>query len=83
MSGIKKTIRLSTIENVKEFVHLATQNEISADLSPHGGRYIVDACSIMGVFSLDLSKPLTLIIYDDNLDEYDEILKRFGVSVDK
>ena len=55
-------IRLSSIEDVRNFVELVRQFEGDIDLS--SGRYVVDAKSIMGIFSLDLAKPLTVVIHD-------------------
>ncbi|OON90185.1 MAG: PTS sugar transporter [Candidatus Epulonipiscium fishelsonii] len=57
-------ITLNSIEKVKTFVNIITRYEGDFDLS--GGRYVVDAKSIMGIFSLDLSKPLKLDIYDES-----------------
>ena len=52
-------IRLSTIQDVQAFVNIVNRYDIDVDLA--SGRYIVDAKSIMGIFSLDLLKPITLI----------------------
>lgn len=60
-------IKLSTIEDVKNFVNAVTLFNGDADLS--SGRYVVDAKSIMGIFSLDLANPITLTIHSDNADE--------------
>lgn len=57
-------ISLNSIEKVKQFVNLINQYDCDFDLS--SGRYIIDAKSIMGIFSLDLGKPLRLDIHDDN-----------------
>lgn len=57
------TISLNSIEKVKQFVNLISQYDGDFDLT--SGRYVIDAKSIMGIFSLDLSKPLKLDIYDD------------------
>ena len=57
-------IRLSTIQDVRNFVEIVCTSEIEIDLS--SGRYVVDAKSIMGIFSLDLSKPITLHIHADD-----------------
>ena len=51
-------ILLDSIEKVKKFVNLASA--FPGDLDIKSGRYTVDAKSIMGIFSLDLSTPLTL-----------------------
>ena len=64
-------ISLNSIEKVKQFVNLINTYDCEFDLS--SGRYIIDAKSIMGIFSLDLSSPLRLDIYNDNLA--DEIIK--------
>ena len=60
-------IKLSSIEDVRNFVNIVSKYEIDIDLS--SGRYIVDAKSIMGIFSLDLLKPIKLTAHSDNTDE--------------
>ena len=57
------TISLNSIEKVKQFVNLISKYDGDFDLT--SGRYVIDAKSIMGIFSLDLSKPLKLDIYSD------------------
>ena len=64
-----KTVRISlnSIDKVKSFVNDLAKFDVDFDLV--SGRYVIDAKSIMGIFSLDLSKNLTLNIQkDDNLD---------------
>ena len=51
-------IFLGTIERVKNFVNEVSHLECDVDIV--SGRYVIDAKSIMGIFSLDLSKPLIL-----------------------
>lgn len=62
-------ISLNSIDKVKSFVNAITQFEFDFDLI--SGRYVIDAKSIMGIFSLDLSKPIDLNIHADGaaLDE--------------
>lgn len=60
-------IKLSSIEDVRKFVDIVSKYDIDIDLSY--GRYIVDAKSIMGIFSLDLLKPIKLTAHSDNTDE--------------
>lgn len=55
-------ISLNSIDKVKSFVNAITQYEYDFDLI--SGRYVIDAKSIMGIFSLDLSKPIDLNIHD-------------------
>ena len=57
------SIMLSSIEDVKEFVALTNSSSLECDLV--SGRYADDAKSIMGIFSRDLSKPLTFVVHDD------------------
>ena len=62
MTSVK--VSLSSIDKVKAFV-----NDISgfpADFDLVAGRYVIDAKSIMGIFSLDISKPIDLNIYADD-----------------
>lgn len=70
-------IMLNSINDVKEFVNLVNQYDFDVDLS--SGRYVVDAKSIMGIFSLDLSKPIKVEIYDDNCDEFLQAIKKYEV----
>ena len=58
-----KTIQISlnSIGKVKSFVNAITQFEYDFDLI--SGRYVIDAKSIMGIFSLDLSKPIDLNVH--------------------
>ena len=72
-------VRLSSIEAVRDFVEAVRKYDSEIDLS--SGRYVVDAKSIMGIFSLDLSKPIDLAIHaEDNLDEIMEVLKPYLVE---
>lgn len=61
-----KTVRISlnSIEKVKSFVNDLTRFEEDFDLV--SGRYVIDAKSIMGIFSLDLSKPIDLNIHAES-----------------
>ncbi len=64
----RTTIFLNTISDVKNFVNIACKYEFSADLV--SGRYSVDAKSIMGIFSLDLSRPVDLEVHGGGESEY-------------
>ena len=73
-------ISLNSIDKVKSFVNAITQIETDFDLI--SGRYVIDAKSIMGIFSLDLSKPIDLAIHaesDANEGEILEVLKPYMV----
>lgn len=69
-------ISLNSIEKVKSFVNDITRFDADFDLV--SGRYVIDAKSIMGIFSLDLSKPIDLNIHTDADDsEILEVIKPY------
>ena len=73
-----KTIKISLnyIDKVKSFVNDITKFDYDFDLV--SGRYVIDAKSIMGIFSLDLSKPIDLNIHaEGNCDDVMAILKPY------
>ena len=71
-------IRLSSIEAVRDFVDSVRKYDSEIDLS--SGRYVVDAKSIMGIFSLDLMNPITMTVHNDNCDDIIEELKNYIVD---
>ena len=68
-------IMLNSINDVKNFVNTVNKYDFDVDLT--SGRYVVDAKSIMGIFSLDLSKPISVEIHADNCDDLMEALKPY------
>ena len=78
---IMKTVQifLNSIDKVKSFVNDITKFDYDFDLV--SGRYVIDAKSIMGIFSLDLSKPIDLNIHaeDTNVDAVLEVLKPYMI----
>lgn len=76
---MKKTnVMLDSISAVKEFVNIVSVYDYDVDLA--SGRYAVDAKSIMGIFSLDLSKPIQLTAHTDDADEFFAQIKKFIVD---
>ena len=75
----KVTIKLETINDVKNFVSAVTTFECDFDIV--ADRYVVDAKSIMGIFSLDLSKPLALQINTDDEKEIGDVLKAISAVI--
>lgn len=69
-------ISLSSIDDVKQFVQTLTM--FDGDFELVSGKYIVDAKSILGLFSVDLSKPVMLRI-DVEKTEMEEVLKAISV----
>ena len=77
MKSVK--ISLNSIDKVKAFVNEVTKFDSDFDLI--FGRYVIAAKSIMGIFSLDLSKPIELNIHNDSqIDEILAALKPFIVE---
>ena len=75
-----KTIQISlnSIDKVKAFVNDITKFDNDFDLV--SGRYVIDAKSILGIFSLDLSKPIDLSIHaEENLNEILDVLKPYMI----
>ena len=75
-----KTVKISlnSIDKVKSFVNDITKFEYDFDLV--SGRYVIDAKSIMGIFSLDLSKPIDLNIHaEDDATDVMEVIKNYLV----
>ncbi|MCL1806342.1 MAG: HPr family phosphocarrier protein [Oscillospiraceae bacterium] len=74
----KFSVQLHSINDVKRFVNAACNNPFDIDIV--SGRYIVDAKSIMGIFSLDLSKPIEVEIHgtDSDGESFYEEIKDFA-----
>ena len=71
-------IRLSTIEEVRNFVNIVSKYDYEIDLK--SGRYVGDAKSIMGIFSLDLLNKIEVTVHSDACDALMEELKPFIVD---
>ena len=72
------TVTLKAIDDVKEFVNTIMRFEFDIDLV--SGRYAIDAKSIMGIFSLDLSQPIELRAYTDDAEKLFEAIDRVIVK---
>ncbi len=72
-------ISLNSIDKVKSFVN--DINRFDCDFDLISGRYVIDAKSIMGIFSLDLSKPIALSIHTDdaNMDSIMDVITKYLV----
>lgn len=71
-------IVLKGIEDVRKFVKEVIMLEFEVDLVQ--GRYVVDAKSVMGIFSLDLLSPITVQIHSESCDAFLEKIKCFSVG---
>ena len=73
MKSIKISLELA--QRVKEFVNITQENPYEILLK--SGKYVVDAKSILGIFSLDLSQPIIVEAYTDACDDLMLKLKKF------
>ena len=75
MKSVK--ISLEMAQKVKEFVSIT--QDCPYEILLKSGKYVVDAKSILGIFSLDLSQPLTVEVYSDDCAEFLTKLESFRV----
>ena len=71
-------IKLNLMTDGAKFVQIVGAYPYDMDL--RSGRHVVDAKSILGIFSLDLSKPITLEVYADDCDDLMEEIKPFIIG---
>ena len=71
-------IKLSTIGDIRKFVDIVTRQDYDIDLS--SGRYVVDAKSIMGIFSLDLMNKILLTAHTDDVEDLKKALAAYIVE---
>lgn len=75
---VSRKVFLNTVEEVKAFVDIITPYPFEIDLI--SGRFLVDAKSMLGIFSLDISKPVRMDIHADGCDALLEQLKPYLVE---
>lgn len=75
---VERTLKLEKINDVKEFVETMTKFDYQVDII--SGRYVMNAKSILGIFSLDLTQPLTLKIHADECDDLLAAIKPYLVD---
>ena len=82
MRGNKEIpISLNSIETVKAFVSGINRIDCDMDLLSERRRFIVDAKSVMGIFSLDLSRPVTLVVHSEDpeiIAKVTEVVEKLG-----
>ncbi len=71
-------VKITTIDDVKVFVSTVMRFEYDIDLV--SGRYAIDAKSIMGIFSIDLSKELKLVAHTNDASELESAIEKFIVA---
>ena len=68
-------IKLTNVQDIREFVNAVILVEYAVDLIQ--GRYTIDAKSIMGIFSLDLLSPITLVAHTENAEAFFTKIDKF------
>ena len=71
-------VLLNSINDIKNFVNIVSKYDYDIDLI--SGRYVVDAKSIMGIFSLYLSKPIKVEVYTDDPGSFMDEMKSFIID---
>ncbi len=72
------SIMLSNVQDIRNFVNEVILVDYDVDLVQ--GRYTIDAKSIMGIFSLNLRSPITLVAHTDNADEFFARIEKFAAK---
>lgn len=80
MINTKVKILINTIDKVKNFANICSKQVFDIDLV--SGRYIVDAKSIMGIFSLNLVEPMDCVIYA-TIDDAQEFINTIDTMIVK
>ena len=75
---VRFTVHFNSITDVKDFVHIVKSFPYDVDLS--SGRYVVDAKSIMGIFSLELQRPISIEIHSDTCDDLVKSLEPYRIK---
>jgi len=68
-------IKLNSMEEAKQFVNITSKYYFDVDIK--SGRYTVDAKSLLGIFSIDLSRPVIVEIYTEEYADFCEEIKQF------
>lgn len=75
----KMSVKLNTIESAKEFCNVVSDskyNDVDIDLSC--GRYIIDAKSILGILSMDITKKMTVTFHGDGFQRRKEFFDKLN-----
>ncbi|OUQ56823.1 serine kinase [Tyzzerella sp. An114] len=72
---MEKTICLKTVSDVKKFVNIVSKCDYDIDLIKD--RYVIDAKSIIGIFSLDLTQPIKMVVNSKDCSDLIDKLKDF------
>ncbi len=63
---MRAKILINSVDKIKDFVNIVVKYPCDCDLM--SGKYVIDAKSLIGIFSLDVSKPIDLVVHDETAD---------------
>lgn len=73
----RRTIRLSTADDIREFVGVVARQNYNVELV--SGHDSIDAKSVMGIFSFDLSNAIEVVAHTEDADEFFSAIDKFSV----
>ena len=71
-------LNLSSINRVKDFAKFS--NNYDGEVELHSGRYIIDGKSILGIFSIDVSRPIEMFVSETELESYETFIEQCKLS---
>ena len=77
---LEKELMLTNFEDVKKFVEITNSKDYPIELL--SGKYVINAKSIMGIFSLDLTKPVTMVAHCDNIAKLSRQIAPFAKGLE-
>ena len=69
-------VMLNNVQDIRDFVKFVIMTDYEVDLVQ--GRYVIDAKSIMGIFSLDLLSPITVVAHTENAEAFFKKIAKFA-----
>ncbi len=69
------TISLTQVNQVQQFVNVVSK--VPYDVDMVSGRYTINAKSLLGIYSLDLNRPLQVVMYSDDCEDLKKELVEF------
>lgn len=69
------TISLTQVSQVQQFVNVVSK--VPYDVDMVSGRYTINAKSLLGIYSLDLNRPLQVVMYSDDCEDLKKELAKF------
>ena len=75
---LETVVMLNSQKDVQNFVNLCSSSMCEVDML--SGRYVIDGKSIMGIFSLDLSKPITVHVRAVEQSDMEDLIAKINAN---